>query len=244
MDHAHIDEYHVAERYLMGQLPAAEAALFEEHYFDCAECLERLELAGRFRHALKGVVVEEAARSASLLWLGPLVRWARRRSWQAVSTLGALVLLVVLSAGHLAHRIDQLETERGQLSAELQRILEPQANAPILRLGSERSDPEEVEPSALLTLDGEPEWIVLWMEPENESPGSYQATLVAPDGGVVWQRDGLERDAFGALRIYLHSSAVAAGVYRLELAASGADGGGAPTATYAFRVRRPGSSLK
>jgi len=38
----HVYESGVAERYVLGTLPDAEAELFEEHFFDCTECAARV----------------------------------------------------------------------------------------------------------------------------------------------------------------------------------------------------------
>ncbi len=53
MDHAYIDEHHIAERYLDHALPADELREFEEHIVDCQECADRLLLAEMF-HARNG----------------------------------------------------------------------------------------------------------------------------------------------------------------------------------------------
>jgi len=62
MDHCHIDEQQVAERYVKHTLGAAERAAFEAHLVDCQECADRLLLAEMF-HARNGAI--KAARAAS-----------------------------------------------------------------------------------------------------------------------------------------------------------------------------------
>ena len=52
MDHRAIEENQVPDRYLLGSLPAAERAEFEEHYLDCPACLEHLEAAEGLRAGL------------------------------------------------------------------------------------------------------------------------------------------------------------------------------------------------
>lgn len=43
MDHLHATQTHAAERYLLGELPAAEAEQFELHFFECAQCALAVE---------------------------------------------------------------------------------------------------------------------------------------------------------------------------------------------------------
>jgi hypothetical protein len=62
MDHRHIDEQQVAERYVKHTLGAAERAAFEAHLVDCQECADRLLLAEMF-HARNGAI--KAARVAA-----------------------------------------------------------------------------------------------------------------------------------------------------------------------------------
>jgi len=43
LDHLHASETQAAERYLLGELPAAEAEDFELHYFECRQCAMAVE---------------------------------------------------------------------------------------------------------------------------------------------------------------------------------------------------------
>jgi len=49
MDHQHIEDQRIADRYLDRTLAHAERLAFEKHFVDCAECLDRLALAEMFR---------------------------------------------------------------------------------------------------------------------------------------------------------------------------------------------------
>ena len=62
MDHRYIEEADITDRYLIGKLPPWEHDRFEEHFVDCPECLDRLEMTRVFRRALKVAVAEDAAR--------------------------------------------------------------------------------------------------------------------------------------------------------------------------------------
>jgi anti-sigma factor RsiW len=63
MDHAFIDNYAVADRYVKRTLPPAERATFEAHLVDCQECADRVLLAEMLRNGvIKPIPVETPAR--------------------------------------------------------------------------------------------------------------------------------------------------------------------------------------
>lgn len=49
LDHPYIDEHNIAGRFVSGDLSREELALFERHYVDCPECMDRVALAQMFR---------------------------------------------------------------------------------------------------------------------------------------------------------------------------------------------------
>ena len=53
MDHSFIERTDIIDRYVRGTMPPAERSEFEEHYLDCEECLEQLELARSLREGIK-----------------------------------------------------------------------------------------------------------------------------------------------------------------------------------------------
>ena len=59
MDHPSTRDRNLAERYLLGELDAAEAAEFEEHYFDCPVCAEEVREGSRFIANVKVVLRED-----------------------------------------------------------------------------------------------------------------------------------------------------------------------------------------
>src|SRR5260370_30891108 len=57
MEHSHIEEKSLIDRYVRGTMPLDERAAFEEHFLDCRQCLEELEVARSLRDALKQTAV-------------------------------------------------------------------------------------------------------------------------------------------------------------------------------------------
>ena len=82
MDHDYINEHGVVALYVAGRLSPEERAGFEEHFVDCRQCLEQIEVTGELRDGLRQVAKEDAARAgvaqlggapqvAPALWAGP-----------------------------------------------------------------------------------------------------------------------------------------------------------------------------
>src|SRR5262245_27308016 len=111
MDHHYVEEYDIADRYLIGKLPTEEQARFEEHFVDCPECLDRLETTERFRSGLQTVAAEEAAQSATFLQTGVMATLVRLSRRQAMLFLSAILLLIALPAVLL---ISEIKRARGE----------------------------------------------------------------------------------------------------------------------------------
>lgn len=94
MDHSYIDEHNVPALYLAHELDSKERETFEEHFADCAECMDRLALAEIFRGRTNGHY--RAPETAGTLQTAPgfwsrLDRYPRRRSL----VLAGLVVLLI-----------------------------------------------------------------------------------------------------------------------------------------------------
>ncbi|MEM7349187.1 MAG: hypothetical protein AAF657_00170 [Acidobacteriota bacterium] len=229
MDHSSIEEHNIVERYLLGQLTAGEAGQFEEHYLDCSQCLEQLELSKRLVQGLREVAAEEGtktvARSAVLAWLA---RYGR--PLQGVLVLG-LIAVAILPSVWLGSRISDL---RG----ELDQALAPRPTGTGIVLSPERSAPGD-EPSVQLTLTSEPEWMAFALQlPPDSAAASYRGRLVQTGGPVLWHSESLTPDAAGQVVLSIHSTWLEAADYTLELAPSSPAGGSPQVMRFPFRVRR------
>ena len=86
MDHSQAIETEAAERYLLGELPAAEAEDFERHYFECQECAQAVEVGNQFIANAQAVLTEtdsasgrdrRPARPRQPFWHGLMEWWPR-----------------------------------------------------------------------------------------------------------------------------------------------------------------------
>jgi hypothetical protein len=257
MDHAYIDEHQVTERYLLGQLPPAEAAGFEEHSMVCAECRERLQTAEKLRLGLRAVAARDVAAEAVKLSL--LARIVRSRL--AAAGLLILFLVALLPSGLLWRRIGRLEGElaasrevqrrspepapratadpgeRERLAAELEKARAPRVNVPVVSLSPERSGPGAA-PSTRISLPPASDWIVLSLELATVEHPRYRATLIGPDGRTVWQGSDLRPGAQDTLTIAFPAARLRNGDFTVRVEGLPARGGPAAVADYAFHLTR------
>jgi anti-sigma factor RsiW len=170
MDHVYVEEHQIADRYVMGTLPADEAERFENHYLSCPECLDRLELAESVQRGFKRMAGQDVTKAAAVQQLA-VVAWLARlgRSRQLGVLLAALLVVAVLPTGVAldsraqraqVHSLLEQERQRtassvGVLQAELVREREartraeakaaqallPSANVVVAFLGVERGEP-------------------------------------------------------------------------------------------------------
>jgi hypothetical protein len=144
MDHTYIESHGLVERYHQGALPPDEEALFEEHFVDCGECMEQLELARGFRKGLRSVAAEDAARAVAaaglFAWLarrGRLAQWGM--AFAALLVAAGLPALWLLAGGRSERRewSARLEAQR-RTGQELERRLSDSES----RRAAERRDLE------------------------------------------------------------------------------------------------------
>jgi len=133
MDHDYIARHQVIDEYVMGRLPEAEAARFEDHYLNCEECLRNLHLAERFQTGFRDVAAEELAAPVGLAAVfAALVR--HRRAAMA----GALLLALAVAAGLLALRALRLGRELDETRVLLARSASQQAEVEQRAAAAER----------------------------------------------------------------------------------------------------------
>ena len=104
-DHGFPDREHAAERYLLGDMSAADRERYEEHFFSCAECAEDVRTTATFLEDVrKHVVPRFPAQTATVVpvspavatraaWYRPMVPWAVAASLLLVTASQTFVLL-------------------------------------------------------------------------------------------------------------------------------------------------------
>jgi len=259
MDHQRIRDEHMIDRYVAGDLPGGEQALFEQHLFDCPACFEEVRVAEDFRDTLRAAAAEDVAQAVAVASLGRAGWLARNRPRAQKLLWAALVLIALLPAVFLLRRQARLEsrleqalaarTERDHLAADLARerktrqelagriaeLTQTQAATLLLPLGLVRESsgqPAEIRPGR------KPGWIVLSIEPP-AGPAPHRVTLLAEDGRILWRGDRVEPSLYDTLLVTVHSSLLPPGKYRVRLEALPASGRSAPAGEIPFRVVPP-----
>jgi hypothetical protein len=113
MNHQQAIDEHATERYLLREMTAEERRAFEEHYLDCAECLEAVTFGVEFLEAGHDVVREEAHEIVN----PPVPSW-RERFMPAISgwlrPVPALAFALVLCSviGYQGFQIHDLKNQK------------------------------------------------------------------------------------------------------------------------------------
>jgi len=81
-----------AERYVAGELAPAERGAFEEHFFDCPECVEEVRWEMIFAANARAVLPKRAAMSSKPGWWGSWLACLRPRRALALSLAANAVL--------------------------------------------------------------------------------------------------------------------------------------------------------
>jgi len=124
MNHEYTNKFNLIDQYVLGKLAADEAEEFENHFIDCPECVEQLNITRSFIDDLKGLAVQETLVSSNK----PAAltrRWDRqglgpRHYWAAVAC--GLVVVVGVLAFFGGRRLNRLEAELRQAKEETSAI--------------------------------------------------------------------------------------------------------------------------
>lgn len=100
MNHSEAHATNASDRYLLGQLGAAEADAFEEHYFDCEACAEDVRLGTRFLEAGRRVVRETGEPAATPAPVIPITSRPRWNRWIPAAA-AAAILAIPINVGLL-----------------------------------------------------------------------------------------------------------------------------------------------
>lgn len=124
MNHEYINEFHLIDQYVLGKLGADEAEEFENHFIDCPECVEQLNITRSFIDDLKGLAVQETLVSsnkpATLTRRWDLQRLVPRHYWAAIAC--GFVVVVGVLAFFGGRRLSRLEAELRQAKEETSAI--------------------------------------------------------------------------------------------------------------------------
>jgi hypothetical protein len=231
MDRKYIDDHHIVARYLANQLSDSDREAFEAYYLQNGEMMQELEAAARLKVGL--MQLRDAGELDSLLQ-----RRASRTPW-----LLALAAGVAVAAVGIALLVQRQPTVPVLLAGSASALLDASGRAlPLSRLHTIERMRGAASVDRTIDLPSVPQAIGLQIAPEYEaSPPRYQVELASmPAAGqgseqIIAEADSLEPNAAGFVEVYLDSSRVQPGAYRITL--SGDAGTSAANASSSFVVR-------
>ncbi len=123
MDHRLIEAEAVVERYVTGRLTDEESLQFEEHFLDCAQCIENVEITERLQRGLGGALSEipretPAPHPPAELPSRQAPNWMRLGMAAALLISLGLGLFFRRDAIRLRHDLDRAHTELARVLSE------------------------------------------------------------------------------------------------------------------------------
>lgn len=206
-----------------------------------------------------------AQQLAAVAWLARLGR-SRQSALLAAALLAVLLVpgLAIYRTGRLGHELQEtrsalatagarehaeqaagrreIEQERGRRAAiarDLALARTPQADVPVLYLGTERGPDPAGGPTARLRLPATPGWVVLTLPLETPHPEAIRLVISRADGREVWRSAALRSDR-DSLTIMVPSGLLAPGDHVLAVAGAASGSREIQLARFSFRVLAPG----
>ncbi len=249
MMHTEIEDQEIIERYVRNQLAPEERRAFEEHFFACEECFEKLQATERFvagihDAASRGLLKDSASTDAI-----SAPRWGAWMFPTLAATSVATVALAVIVGWTLLFQMPKLRRQLNQASAdasarrEALAALEKQVasatqaetNVPLVMLQATRD--VQAAPNEVIVPSGA-KHVVLWVEVPSGNFRSFRLEVETTDHHPVLTLDYLQRNSYGALAASLPAERLQPGEFRIKL--SGEEPPPASLlAEYRLRIRRP-----
>lgn len=247
MMHPQIDNQEIIERYARNQLTPSDRQEFEEHFFGCEECFEKLQATERFITGIR-----DAASSGRL---GSRADATVASPWSAwmVPTFATSACLMILFAGFSAWmyfvQLPRVHRELAQVSADRQvarnaqaeaeallaRSNQPEANVPLAMLQAAR---DAQAPAAEINLPRGAQHMVLWIEVGSVRHSDFQLQINTADNRSVETLDHLRRNSHGAIAVSLPVQSLQAEEYRITLTGQ-EPSPAALVGEYRLRIRKP-----
>lgn len=210
-----------------GELAGEEADRLRAHLALCPECQMLAEEAGSFAPRAAETAAEEAEIEAAWQALGP--RLTREKPVQVVPFVPRRPAppprwLYALAAS-LAAAVIGLSGWVASLRRTVDELSQPQVNAPIVDLYPESATRSEPEERGEVALPPSVRWFSLVLNaPGSPDDAWYRVEVRRAGGAVVWEGEGLRKNAFGSFTLVLPRAVVGSGELVVRLLAK--DGSG------------------
>jgi hypothetical protein len=243
MLHAQIESEEVVERYVRNQLSPQDRQAFEEHFFACDECFEKLRAMDGFVAGVRDAAVRGLLDGEEPIAV-PVVagNWWR---WAFAAAAGTAVALGAIAAWMFFSTIPALNAELDGAKSKLrvQRYTPSQSqpgdsqlaevNVPLVILQASRG-----QESTVANLPADAKQLVVWIEVGPTRFRSYRMEILSLSNQPIVSVDGLKPGPYGALAVGLPAAELPAGNFRVTLV-----GQDPPPASlvgeYPLKIRKP-----
>ena len=241
--HSRIEEEEIVERYARKQLTPEEQQAFEEHFFGCDECFQKLQemdrfLAGMHAAGERGLLNERAQAAAGRSrWFLPGLAVAACTALFAVTSGWLYLREIPRLRGELDQTTKRLNIEK-QERAELERkaalVETAEANVPLVMLQTSRTG----EGPTTAVLPKGARHLVLWIEIGPSRYREFQLEVFSEQGQRLTTLEHLKPGPYGALAASVPTEQLPNGECRIKL--TGQDPAPAALAgEYLLRINRP-----
>ncbi len=207
MTHPQIEEQDIVDLYLLRQLPPAVQAEFEQHYYACRECLDRLESSRKIITAIWDALAEKSG--ASLMSRRLFSKWP---IWAAAAGLVLAALSVTLLRRHVPPPSTPLTA----------RVVQPPAPLPVVDLASYRGGAAS---GATVSAAVAAKPFLLRLDLRGlETNNIYMVEVVTDSGSPVWSRTGTASPGAAWLELTVEGGRLAAGAFWVRLSATRSEG--------------------
>jgi hypothetical protein len=218
MTHLEAKQAMAVEKYLLGEMTAAQREEFEAHLFDCEECAADLKATAAFLDAAKDEFKRGGLPKTSRPErLRPVLDVLFRPAF--LSGAFACLLLVVLYQNILV---------LPKLKGQVDRLQSPEILAAITLIGA---NSRAGTTPARAVVDGEA-LLLSFDVPPDGGYDAYSAQLLGPSGGILWSKPISAAQAQDTVSLRIPGQRWEAGEYTLILQ------GSAPSATAAVPLSR------
>ena len=242
--HSRIEQEEIVERYARKQLTPEEQQAFEEHFFGCDECFQKLQEMDRFlagmRDAGERGLLSERARGSAAGW----GRWfvpALAAATCAVLFGAASGWMYLQEISRLRGELDQAtrqlnieKRERAELEQKEAAVETAEANVPLVMLQTSRAE----EKPATTVLPKGARHLVLWIEIGHSRYREFRLEVFSEQGQRLTSLEHLKPGPYGALAASVPTEQLPRGECRIKL--TGQDPAPAALAgEYLLRIYRP-----
>lgn len=251
MMHQDIEDQEIIERYVRNRLTPEERRAFEEHFFGCDECFEKVQATERFASGIRDAASRGLLGSRQPADATPASWWRARFvpafaiSYATLLVLAPLLVLAWMFFFQMPSLRKQEREAAADASAQRERIaaLEKQLaspsqaeiNVPFVMLQATR-DAQAAPTEAILSPDVR--HLTLWIELPSSKSGNFLLEINTVEGHRIQNLENLKPNAYGALVVSLPAEALQSGTYLVRLSRQEPS----PVtllAEYRLRIRKP-----